>query len=355
MFGAGALLAVGAVACHAPSASAQSAARKLLAEDAILERIGFGSCLDQRLDMPIWSAVTAADPQLFLMMGDNVYGDVSSAAMTELKAAYARLASTTEFAAARQAMPFLATWDDHDYGSNDAAGEFPHKSASTALFHEFWGTRPSLPTGEGVCSSRIVGPEGRRVQIILLDTRSFRSSLKQRGQLERLANPTGGKFEPDDDPAKTMLGEAQWDWLAAELARPADLRLLVSSIQVLAETHGWERWGHLPGERERLFRLIRDTNAKGLVLLSGDRHRAGIYKRSDGLPYPLHEITSSSLNRPFPAPEPADPTRLGDMYGGANFGLAALDWQQRRIAFTLRNQLGIQIGQLHLGFADIGL
>ena len=41
-----------------------------------LTRIAFGSCADEEKPQPIWDAVLAYQPQLFLFAGDNVYGDV---------------------------------------------------------------------------------------------------------------------------------------------------------------------------------------------------------------------------------------------------------------------------------------
>ena len=41
-----------------------------------LTRIAFGSCADEEKPQPIWDAVLAYQPQLFLLAGDNVYGDV---------------------------------------------------------------------------------------------------------------------------------------------------------------------------------------------------------------------------------------------------------------------------------------
>ena len=99
-----------------------------------------------------------------------------------------------------------------------------------------------------------------------------------------------------------MLGPEQWTWLEAQLREPADLRLIVSSIQLVADGHQFEHWGNFPRERKRLFNLIRDTRASGVVLLSGDRHLAEISKLSasdpEGPGYPLFDITSSSLNAP---------------------------------------------------------
>ena len=59
-----------------------------------------------------------------------------------------------------------------------------------------------------------------------------------------------------------MLGAAQWAWLRAQLLQPAELRLIVSSVQVLAEGHGWEGWDNLPLERTKLLGLIDETAAR---------------------------------------------------------------------------------------------
>ena len=112
--------------------------------------------------------------------------------------------------------------------------------------------------------ARTFGPPSMRVQVILLDTRFFRSPLKP---TDERGAPGKERYLPDDDPAKTMLGDAQWAWLAERLREPAALRLIVSSIQVLAEGHGWERWSNLPKERQRLFDLIRDTGARSVLFL----------------------------------------------------------------------------------------
>ena len=53
-----------------------------------------------------------------------------------------------------------------------------------------------------------------------------------------------------------MLGDAQWAWLEAALRRPADVRLVVSSVQLAATGHGWECWNMLPRERARFFALV---------------------------------------------------------------------------------------------------
>lgn len=307
-----------------------------LPADTVLQRIAFGSCADQNRPQPFWSPILAFKPQLFLMIGDNVYGDVSSGALTELRAAYDRLAAIDGFRRLRANVPVLATWDDHDYGANDAGADFPYRAGVTRLFREFWGVPAS--DRDGIYDAHMFGPPGRRLQVILLDTRSFRSELRP---TDRRGAPGKERYLPDPDPAKTMLGAAQWAWLEQQLRQPADLRLIVSSIQVLADGHGYERWGNLPTERRRLIDLIGATRANGVVFVSGDRHIGALYLRIDGAPYPLYEITSSSLNRPVGASSEVGPHQLGPVYAKENFGVIEIDWQNGGVTLALRDNRGL--------------
>ncbi|MEM7613367.1 MAG: alkaline phosphatase D family protein, partial [Pseudomonadota bacterium] len=300
----------------------------LPAADAVLTSIAFGSCSTAETEIPILRTIAAEDHDLFMFIGDNVYGDVDSddATAPELREAYHQLADRAEFQALRQSLPMLATWDDHDYGQNDVGGRFAFKGFTQRLFLDFWRADDNDPrrTREGIYDAHTFGPEGRRVQIILLDTRYFRTDLTptdDRGAAGR------ERYLPSADPAQSMLGEAQWAWLARQLRAPADIRLLVSSIQIHADGHGWEAWRTMPLERDRLYRLIDDSNAKGVVLLSGDRHSSGLYVRDDVTDYPVYEITSSSLNLQFRHEnnEPG-PHRIGQMYTPANYGVIGIDW-----------------------------
>ncbi len=297
-----------------------------------LTRIAFGSCADEEKPQPIWDAVLAYRPELFLFLGDNVYGDVRNGRnvpepelIESLQQSYALAARVPGMARLRSTVPHLATWDDHDYGKNDAGADFAGRQEAQRLFLQFWDVPLSdeRHQREGIYSAQTFGPEGQRVQVILLDTRFFRSPLKPTDQRNA---PGRERYLPDEDPAKTMLGEAQWAWLADRLREPAEVRLIVSSVQVLAEGHGWERWGNFPRERQRLYDLIRDTGARGVVFLSGDRHIGGLYRETTGTPYPLVEITSSGINQVFAANREPGPNRMGAVYGAANFGTADIDW-----------------------------
>jgi alkaline phosphatase D len=292
-----------------------------------LSVIAFGSCAEQRRPQPIWDTILAQRPQLFLFLGDNIYADAGGVAT--MAAEYDRLDRIPGFRRLRAAVPHWATWDDHDYGTNDGGRDFPGKAESQRLFLKFWKEPADSPRRrrEGLYDAKVFGPEGRRVQVILLDTRTFRSPLKPRpeGEVDGV-----GRWLPREDEGADMLGAAQWTWLEAQLRVPAELRLLVSSVQFLADNHGWEKWGNLPAERRRLLDLLKRTGARGVVVLSGDRHFSELAVADVGLGYPFFEFTSSGLNQGAERwrYRTADPTRLSAQTWGHSFGVIRIHWDR---------------------------
>ncbi len=291
----------------------------------VVSRIAFGSCAKQDRPQPIWEAVVDSRPDLFLFIGDAVYADTED--MQVMRSAYAKLAAVPGYRKLGETCPILATWDDHEYGVDDGGAEYPQRAESQRVFLEALGeTRHSARWERaGVYDARLFGPANRRVQVILLDTRYFRGPLA-RGD-SRL--PGVGPYVPGLDTSVTMLGAAQWRWLEAQLRVPARLRIIASSIQVLAEGHGWEKWMNLPHERRRLFELIRDCKADGVMFISGDRHFAELSVMDADLGYPVYDLTSSGLNCGLPGwyVEP-NRHRVGEIQWCDNFGLITIDWDQ---------------------------
>jgi alkaline phosphatase D len=229
-------------------------------------------------------------------------------------------------------------WDDHDFGRNDGGADFPYKAEAKDLFLEFWGVPADDPrrTREGIYHAATFGPEGRRVQIILLDTRTFRSPLRRAAA----PGPLPGPYAPDPDPGKTMLGAAQWAWLRAQLLQPAAVRLIVSSVQVLADGHNFERWGNLPTERTRLLELVGEIRASPVIFLSGDRHVGALYRLA-GATGDLYELTASGINMTWGANrDAAGEPRLGAVYGAENFGTIDIDWWAGEVRLAVRSMNG---------------
>lgn len=306
----------------------------------VLSRIAFGSCARQDKPQPIWEAVVAAKPDLFLSLGDNIYGDTQD--MAVMKKKYDQLAAIPGWQKLKATCPILATWDDHDYGVNDGGAEYPKKDESQQLFLDFFGIAKDSPrrTQKGVYHAETFGPPEKRVQVILLDTRYFRSPLQKR----KTKVPGEGPYEASSDQKATMLGDAQWKWLGEQLKVPARLRILVSSVQVVPQDHAWEKWYNFPHERERLFKLIKDTKAAGLVAISGDRHLAELSMMDAGIGYPIYDLTSSGLTeasarwRKFEV----NRHRVATMNWGNNFGLITVDWAKEDpvIRLQIRDEEG---------------
>lgn len=298
------------------------------ADDAavVLHRIAFGSCAQQDRPQPIWEAILESKPDLFLYIGDNIYGDTDD--MAELQAKWDVLGRQPGYERLRKNVPIYAVWDDHDYGKNDAGAEYPKKRQSQRIFLDFFDEPLESPrrSREGLYGSRMFGPENQRVQVILLDTRYFRSPLKKTADKAEPGEGIRGPYLPNLDADATLLGEVQWRWLEERLKEPARLRIIASSIQVIANEHRWEKWGNFPRERRRLLDLLHKTRANGVILVSGDRHQAEISRLTGAVDYPLYDVTASSLNQPGKWHNEINPHRVGLVWFAENSGLIDIDW-----------------------------
>jgi alkaline phosphatase D len=303
------------------------------APDQSLTRLAFGSCINTPAH-PMLDRTLTLPFELFVLLGDNIYADTTNAAVMAEK--YRVRKESAFYRALKQKALVLATWDDHDFGANDAGGDYPMKVESQKLFFDFIDEPLDSPRRqrEGVYDARVFGPPGRRVQVLLLDTRYFRSKLATG---ENNVVPSGGRYIPHPDPNVTMLGDAQWKWLEGQLRVPAELRIIASSIQFISEFSGGEAWANLPREKERMLDLLRKTRANGVVFISGDRHWAELSRLERPGDYPLYDLTSSALTEPHKRGTPT-PNRFrdGPTFHDTNVGLITIDWSARKPAVLLQ-------------------
>uniref|UniRef100_K3WK28 PhoD-like phosphatase metallophosphatase domain-containing protein n=1 Tax=Globisporangium ultimum (strain ATCC 200006 / CBS 805.95 / DAOM BR144) TaxID=431595 RepID=K3WK28_GLOUD len=313
-----------------------------------LQRVAFGSCNDQAEKQPLWNAILARDPQLWLWMGDVIYGDYKDmrdpmayippfhffrdATPEMLKDNLQAL--NDDFMRFRQTVPIIAVWDDHDFGINDGGKTYPYREQSQNLFLDFVGEPKdsSRRHQQGVYTSYTIGTGERTVKFILLDVRYNK--------------------DPYDIDDGDFLGAAQWAWLERELATSlAAFNVLVSGVQILPTDrfYGGEHWHRFERQRMRLLGMILKSNAKGVILLSGDVHFAEInqvqcddYKNlitevtSSGMTHSVEASRASSLLGSLPGlvfrianallPLEFRPHRH-DYYGGLNFGELEFDWE----------------------------
>ncbi len=292
-----------------------------------LTTIAFGSCNKQDEPQPLWDDILAQRPDLWIWLGDNIYGDTDN--MKKMRSMYAKQLAQPDYQRLITSVPVVGTWDDHDYGVNDGGKEYSEKQASRDLLLEFLAVPKNQPVWqrEGAYQSYTVGPAGRRVKILLLDTRYFRDALVASANEDRRYGPNA---------SGDLLGEAQWRWLETELTNSdAQVHIIGSSIQVLAEDHGFEKWANFPRSRQRLFDLIADTQAPGVVLLSGDRHIAELARYdAPGVDYPLYDLTASGLTHVYEAADEPNRYRVSDLITVLNFGLITIEWNSSPVQLT---------------------
>lgn len=260
--------------------------------------IGFGSCANQNREQAIWNVISNHQPDLFIMMGDNVY--IDSTDPLDMVNAYKKLSSNPNFSKFREKTPLIATWDDHDLGVSNGGKDFISKARAKQEFIKFFNYPEVNQTAQkdrGLYHTKWLKLNEKTVQIIMLDSRWYRDPVVLSYLTgEQLVKLNLGPLQPSLDTSTTILGQQQWQWLEQELQKPADLKLLVSSIPVLAEFSGYEAWANFPHERTRLLDLLQKYGNNKVLILSGEIHKAEIsaltYKNKE-----THfvELTSSGL------------------------------------------------------------
>ncbi|UOQ52660.1 alkaline phosphatase D family protein [Hymenobacter cellulosivorans] len=286
--------------------------------------LAFGSCNRVELPQPLWPVIAADKPDVWIWLGDNIYGDTDD--MTVLKQKYdAQLNQHTYQQFRRQVPTIIGTWDDHDYGRNDAGKEYPFKKESQQLALDFLQEPPASPRRrqEGVYAAYTYAVGRKKVKVILLDDRYFQDELQRSPDRAYLPNTTGD-----------ILGAAQWQWLEQQLTgSDADVHIIGSGIQFLPQQHPYEKWANFPAARQRLLDLLVSSRAKGVMLLSGDRHIGEVSKITlAGRTQPVYEITASGLTHSATqnAGEP-NQYRVGPLVNQKHYGLLQFRQQGKQL------------------------
>jgi alkaline phosphatase D len=292
-------------------------------------RVAFGSCAEfmRYREQPIWNAVYRAQPDFFVWLGDNIYGD--SLDPETLLLEYMRQREVASLQPVLHSVPQLAIWDDHDYGLNNHNRTNPNRDAALAIFKDVWANPAyGLPDAPGVFFKYSYGG----VDFFMLDSRYY-------------ADP---QTEPDA-PGRTLLGEHQLAWLKEGLlASSAPFKVLVNGPGwSIAKGPGDDSYANRLHERNALFDFIRDHQIGGVVLVSGDTHvgELNCIPWSERGGYDLYEFVSSPLaslsymRYALDQPE----IRIRPVYMAPNFGV--LDFDLTGAEPTLRFSLFTEQGR----------
>ncbi|XP_059459506.1 uncharacterized protein LOC132189046 isoform X2 [Corylus avellana] len=329
------LVVIGAVVAVVASGASQKK------HDPLVSRIAFGSCSDQSHPQPIWNALINFDPQVFIWLGDNIYGDIKRpfkvfgkertfgpwknaprfvpSSSQEMEFKYKKARTNPGYSRLRERTKVIGTWDDHDYGLNDAGKEFSGKINNQRLLLDFLDEPQDSPRRkqDGVYASYTFGPVGRQVKVI-----------------SNLSAATGPLFS-------------------------------------------FESWGRFPKERDHLFKLIADSKRDGVFFISGDVHFGEITRYDCATGYPLYDITSSGLTKAveetvppalhriirFVARLTPSPLRVMDQncryssctYGQPNFGAIEIDWDATPMTLKIevRDVNGLTVSGVKMSLLEL--
>jgi alkaline phosphatase D len=275
-------------------------------------RIAFGSCSNQNDQQPLWTDVLAQKPDLWIWSGDTVYADWGGRDET-VASSYQKLLALPDFANLRQVTPMIGTWDDHDYGHDEADGRLSYKQESQRQFQDFYDipVDHSLREREGVYASYEFGDDQQKIKVILLDNR----------------------YHKNLDPSAPLLGEQQWQWLEQEFKKStAHLHIIVSSLSIFSPTMPYtQEWNEFPREVKRLQELLKNYKVKAPLFLTGDKHFSTIFKYwgqleflSSGMTHTAPYKTWWYLARKFP-----------NTFFGLSYGVIDIAWEDSTPKLTL--------------------
>lgn len=278
--------------------------------DSAVTRLALIGCHRQDRPAPALLSYVKAKPQVALWVGDNVYADTKDDP-NFIRRCYAQLTQQPGFKELRAMAEFVPVWDDHDYGLDNMGKHYPLKEESKEIFRSFWGVEKYVPADRsGVYHARYFGEGEEGLQILMLD----------------------GRYNRDNEgPNGDTLGEEQWKWLEQELRKPAALRLIVSGYQVfLDRSSKFETWAKFPKAQARLFKLIRDTNAKRVVFIAGDQHYGEVGRLKGALGYDAVEIMFAGINQEEPHVYYSN--RVSPVsHAKDSYGLIDIQWKRNKL------------------------
>ncbi|MCB0795695.1 MAG: alkaline phosphatase family protein [Flavobacteriales bacterium] len=275
-------------------------------------------------DYQIFDAIASKSPDMMIWAGDNVYlRDPDWGSWSGYLHRYTHARSLQEIQGLLRSTKHYATWDDHDFGPNNADGAFVNSALARDAFRLFW-TEPGSRFREdrGIAWSFSHGD----ADFFLVDDRSFRVPP----ELNTMPH--------------TLFGRSQLDRLVQQLSSStARFKFVVVGGQVLNPTAVHENFANYTEERGELLERLDEENIHGVVFLTGDRHFTELSEMQLPGGNRLLEVTSSPLTaKAYPA-EAAHPLRVeGTLVEKRNFVLIKLQGpaEAREIRFEAYDRVG---------------
>jgi alkaline phosphatase D len=264
-------------------------------------------------------------PDFVVFLGDYIYEDpgppdadpsqrvhigAEPTTLVDYRNRYARYKSDPQLQAAHATCPWFVIWDDHEV-ENNYAGLTPQDPADSATFadrrfaaYQAWWEHQPVRLEPPIADQeyRIYRDMrwGKLIDLALLDGRQYRTDQACGDAVLSLDPPCADVVAPD----RTMLGDAQEQWLYDSLAASTSTWNVIGNQVVLADATlngavlNYDQWDGYPAQRERILQHLADNSVPNVVVLTGDIHLGAVAQlragdRATGTPVGAEFITTS--------------------------------------------------------------
>lgn len=279
--------------------------------DTLIKKIAFGAVQDHKSDASHWKAVNTELPNIWIWLGEIT--ETTFAGPKAKKKAYDRVLASLGYQELRGRSQILGVWDEEDAR--------PNRTKNRAPFLEFIGEAFDSPRfkRDALYVSYLIGPAGKQIKLILLDTFNQRRNGKE------------------------LLGSAQWDWLEKELSDENDkpsVILIGSPIAFLGDAQKNRSWRDYKNEQQKLISLLSKINTPTFILSGHNRYgEFSQVELANG--QNLIEVSSSGLNKTANKAHNNE-YRIGNPVIGRNFGILEFQWPSSESTDALKTSYRIQ-------------
>ncbi|WP_121742378.1 alkaline phosphatase D family protein [Natronorubrum halophilum] len=313
---------------------------------------GYG---DDPVEPPFPGLLTIAErePDFFLYHGDTIYADAQTPAgkitedtpiddaleiyrekYKEMRDPPAEIAERTNLRELLETTSVYTVWDDHEVINNFAGPIEPLMPEGRRAFREYWPLDRDDGADPGE-SNRFYDSFrwGKHVELFVIDTRQYR--------------------DPNVDlDSKTLLGEAQLEWLKGALAdSDATWKLLASPAPLGYPSDSWATPTDRTGYEAELLEVIEHVQTEpvsNLVVVAGDVHKSvvGAFDPDDDGEFEFFEAIAGPLGAPAGEPDdlyPAlNPTEFFAKGEYANFGTVEVDESGETLTIGIYDEYGTE-------------
>ncbi len=236
--------------------------------------VAFLSCVNDTTD-PVWTEMANHNLDMLCFGGDTPYADTGD--LSDLRNKHRHLLQRPALAALCKNVSLVGTWDDHDFGKNNANGKSAAglKENTRRAFVEYRVQDQYGSGDEGVYQKTDRGA----MEVFLLDARWY--------------SQTGpSPVSPDQS---TCFGKDQWQWLLESIRKSE------APFKVLLQGQIWQDKKNSEtddmhtyyAERDALLDFIKKERIPGVVLVGGDIHVSRHLMHPQRVGYDLHDFIIS--------------------------------------------------------------